>query len=300
MPCVEQRRTSTAAFKYRAYGHVRGTGPWLRYCTVADRISATGDAQGEERERRRNGQAASRPPTKWSVHPFLSPFCPFSDPLGLSPQPKEIRDIKQFIDIARRKDASGASPSLVLPPSHLIFLSSLTAARIKKIASRVPGGKTKTKFKIRCSRYLYTLSLDDPEKAEKLQQSLPPGPFPFPPPLTSSKSPILYAFRSQSRRGQGYAQKEVNSDLSETVRLLSLSRFRPSFTMAISQTSLPEDVCPIHDRHNLHARYCCIPSHLSRAALPGSCPMTHDHPHGPTLRSSAVCVWYAICLRRTS
>jgi hypothetical protein len=49
-----------------------------------------------------------------------------------------------------------------------------TAARIKKIAPRA-GGKTKTKFKIRCSRYLYTLSLDDPEKAEKLKQSLPPG-----------------------------------------------------------------------------------------------------------------------------
>ncbi|ETW75385.1 hypothetical protein HETIRDRAFT_423082 [Heterobasidion irregulare TC 32-1] len=69
--------------------------------------------------------------------------------------PKEIRDIKQFIDIARRKDAS--------------------SARIKKVASRVPGAKEKTKFKIRCSRYLYTLSLDDPEKAEKLKQSLPPG-----------------------------------------------------------------------------------------------------------------------------
>jgi len=69
--------------------------------------------------------------------------------------PKEIRDIKQFIEIARRKDAS--------------------AARIKKVAPRVAGGKTKTKFKIRCSRYLYTLSLDDIEKAEKLKQSLPPG-----------------------------------------------------------------------------------------------------------------------------
>jgi len=69
--------------------------------------------------------------------------------------PKEIRDIKQFIEIARRKDAS--------------------AARIKKVAPRVAGGKAKTKFKIRCSRYLYTLSLDDPEKAEKLQQSMPPG-----------------------------------------------------------------------------------------------------------------------------
>lgn len=48
-------------------------------------------------------------------------------------------------------------------------------ARIKKIAPRVPGAKTRTKFKIRCSRYLYTLALEDPEKADKLQQSLPPG-----------------------------------------------------------------------------------------------------------------------------
>ncbi|KAI0084642.1 ribosomal protein L38e [Irpex rosettiformis] len=69
--------------------------------------------------------------------------------------PKEIKDIKTFLEVATRKDAS--------------------EARIKKIASRVPGGKTKTKFKVRCHRYLYTLSLDDPEKAEKLRQSLPPG-----------------------------------------------------------------------------------------------------------------------------
>ncbi|KAF5391142.1 hypothetical protein D9757_003004 [Collybiopsis confluens] len=69
--------------------------------------------------------------------------------------PKEINDIKQFLEISKRKDAS--------------------QARIKRIASRVQGGKVKTKFKLRCSRYLYTLSLDDPEKAEKLRQSLPPG-----------------------------------------------------------------------------------------------------------------------------
>ncbi|KAL4250148.1 ribosomal protein eL38 family protein [Abortiporus biennis] len=69
--------------------------------------------------------------------------------------PKEIRDIKQFIEIATRKDA--------------------TQARIKKIQPRTTNGKVKTKFKIRCSRYLYTLSVDDPEKADKLQQSLPPG-----------------------------------------------------------------------------------------------------------------------------
>jgi len=69
--------------------------------------------------------------------------------------PKEISEIKQFIDIARRKDAS--------------------AVRIKKVAPRAAGSKAKTKFKIRCSRYLYTLSIDDAEKAEKLKQSLPPG-----------------------------------------------------------------------------------------------------------------------------
>jgi len=65
------------------------------------------------------------------------------------------RDIKQFIKMTQRKDA--------------------TKARIKKIQSKLPNGKTKTKFKVRCSRYLYTLSIDDPEKAEKLKQSLPPG-----------------------------------------------------------------------------------------------------------------------------
>ncbi|PFH51651.1 hypothetical protein AMATHDRAFT_74827 [Amanita thiersii Skay4041] len=69
--------------------------------------------------------------------------------------PKEISNIKEFIQITQRKDAK--------------------QARIKKIPSKLPNGKTQTKFKVRCSRYLYTLSVDDPEKAEKLKQSLPPG-----------------------------------------------------------------------------------------------------------------------------
>jgi large subunit ribosomal protein L38e len=52
------------------------------------------------------------------------------------------------------------------------------AARIKKTASKKHGAnaaKVVTKFKIRCSRYLYTLVVDDPEKADKLASSLPPG-----------------------------------------------------------------------------------------------------------------------------
>lgn len=38
--------------------------------------------------------------------------------------------------------------------------------------------KTKTgvtKFKVRCTKYLYTLCVQDAEKADKLKQSLPPG-----------------------------------------------------------------------------------------------------------------------------
>ena len=46
------------------------------------------------------------------------------------------------------------------------------AVRIKR--SKVKG-KIQTKFKLRCSRPLYTLVLTDGEKADKLKQSLPPG-----------------------------------------------------------------------------------------------------------------------------
>ncbi|EME39279.1 hypothetical protein DOTSEDRAFT_138888 [Dothistroma septosporum NZE10] len=71
--------------------------------------------------------------------------------------PKEINDIKAFIEVCRRKDAS--------------------SARIKKNKAT-----NQTKFKVRCQRYLYTLTLKDSDKAEKLKQSLPPG-------LTISETP---------------------------------------------------------------------------------------------------------------
>ena len=62
--------------------------------------------------------------------------------------PKEITDIRDFLQKARRRDA-------------------------KAVTIKTTRGMTK--FKIRCSRYLYTLSVTDQEKAEKLTQSLPPG-----------------------------------------------------------------------------------------------------------------------------
>ncbi|KAF3056262.1 ribosomal protein L38e [Daldinia loculata] len=64
--------------------------------------------------------------------------------------PQEIADIKKFIEICRREDAK--------------------SARIKKSKK-----SSQTKFKVRCSKHLYTLILKDSDKAEKLKQSLPPN-----------------------------------------------------------------------------------------------------------------------------
>ncbi|KAJ5949605.1 60S ribosomal protein L38 [Penicillium verhagenii] len=62
--------------------------------------------------------------------------------------PREVSDIKQFIEICRRKDAS--------------------SARIKRNRK-----SQQIKFKVRCERFLYTLVLKDSDKADKLKQSLP-------------------------------------------------------------------------------------------------------------------------------
>lgn len=63
-------------------------------------------------------------------------------------QPKQIHEIKDFLLTARRKDAR--------------------SVKIKRSRDVV-------KFKVRCSKYLYTLCVHDSEKADKLKQSLPPG-----------------------------------------------------------------------------------------------------------------------------
>lgn len=57
--------------------------------------------------------------------------------------PRKIEEIKDFLLTARRKDAK--------------------SVKIKK-------NKDNVKFKVRCSRYLYTLVITDKEKAEKLKQ----------------------------------------------------------------------------------------------------------------------------------
>ncbi|XP_065874670.1 large ribosomal subunit protein eL38z/eL38y-like [Euphorbia lathyris] len=61
--------------------------------------------------------------------------------------PKQIQEIKNFLLTARMKDA-----------------------RSVKIKRR----KDDVQFKVRCSKYLYTLCAFDSEKADKLKPSLPP------------------------------------------------------------------------------------------------------------------------------
>ena len=42
-------------------------------------------------------------------------------------------------------------------------------------AVKIKKSKDVVKFKVRCSKYLYTLVVDDVNKANKLKQSLPPA-----------------------------------------------------------------------------------------------------------------------------
>ncbi|XP_036348487.2 large ribosomal subunit protein eL38-like [Ochotona princeps] len=62
--------------------------------------------------------------------------------------PRKIEEIKDFLLTAWRKDAK--------------------YVKIKK-------NKDSVKFRVRCSRYPYTLVITDKEKAEKLKQSLSLG-----------------------------------------------------------------------------------------------------------------------------
>ncbi|XP_040593032.1 60S ribosomal protein L38-like [Mesocricetus auratus] len=51
----------------------------------------------------------------------------------------------------------------------------LLTAQGKNAKSVKTKNKDNVKFKVRYSRYLYTLVITDREKTEKLKQSLPPG-----------------------------------------------------------------------------------------------------------------------------
>eukprot|EP00928_Gymnodinium_smaydae_P015215 TRINITY_DN15582_c0_g1_i5.p3 TRINITY_DN15582_c0_g1~~TRINITY_DN15582_c0_g1_i5.p3 ORF type:complete len:131 (+),score=25.00 TRINITY_DN15582_c0_g1_i5:205-597(+) len=94
-------------------------------------------------------------PKRGACPVWLKVFCLFvfaclhlGRPEQKEKMPQQITEIRQFLNIARRKDAR--------------------SVKIKK-------NPAETKFKIRCSKYLYTLVMKDKDKANKLKQSLPPS-----------------------------------------------------------------------------------------------------------------------------
>merc|ERR1712137_533675 len=104
-----------------------------------------------------------------------APCSLLSHPLLRDSQPKQINEIKDFLLTARRKDAKCA-PSF--PCSTLWWTAALCSLRpvgICLAAVKIKKSKDVVKFKVRCSKYLYTLCVKDLEKADKLKQSLPPG-----------------------------------------------------------------------------------------------------------------------------
>ena len=62
--------------------------------------------------------------------------------------PKQIKEVKDFLLKAQKKDAKSVT---------------------------IVKSKNKTKFKVQCRKYLWTLCVEDKVKAEKLKQSLPKG-----------------------------------------------------------------------------------------------------------------------------
>ncbi|SCU87309.1 LAMI_0D05556g1_1 [Lachancea mirantina] len=69
---------------------------------------------------------------------------------------KEVTDIKEFLELTRRADVKSAT------------------VKVNKKLSKTGKAFRQTKFKVRGSRYLYTLTVNDAGKAKKLVQSLPP------------------------------------------------------------------------------------------------------------------------------
>lgn len=78
--------------------------------------------------------------------------------------PKEIKDIKKFLTIAKGTEKESKdqkeSDKKKVPPPH-------------KKTLYIKYGKKITKFKLRGKQYLYTFQTVDKEKAAKLLQSLP-------------------------------------------------------------------------------------------------------------------------------
>ena len=83
--------------------------------------------------------------------------------------PRQITDIKEFLLTARRKDAK--SVKIKKNKDNVKFKVIEALKENISFCERL----IYMHVQVRCSKYLYTLVVEDKEKAEKLKQSLPPG-----------------------------------------------------------------------------------------------------------------------------
>jgi large subunit ribosomal protein L38e len=66
--------------------------------------------------------------------------------------PREIKNLKEFMTLCARKDAR--------------YL------KIKKPAKTAPKNKSATKLKVRCSRFLYTFTVADKKRTDRILKSI--------------------------------------------------------------------------------------------------------------------------------
>ena len=76
---------------------------------------------------------------------------------------------------ALRSQRSEPAARSQLQPDRMLGLNRCPPLACAPAAVKIKKSKDVVKFKVRCSKYLYTLCVKDLEKADKLKQSLPPG-----------------------------------------------------------------------------------------------------------------------------
>ena len=86
-------------------------------------------------------------------------------------QPKQIKDVRDFIAVARRKDARRILRLICL---LIVQRSRLRREPLEKPSSRCDAARYDL-FCVMMLQYLYTLIVKEQAKADKLRKTLPPG-----------------------------------------------------------------------------------------------------------------------------
>lgn len=92
-------------------------------------------------------------------------------------QPKQIFEIKNFVHISKRPDSKckRASADQRRRPSLTLCRRVFAGVKIRKVKGAKGAAAEKTKFKLRTSKYLYTLVSSDAATTSKIVDALPPS-----------------------------------------------------------------------------------------------------------------------------